>query len=160
PTGVEMAGQIAELARDALRHDFRSIDPRTARVLLVEASDRVLPGFPESLSGKAARSLEQLGVTPLVGHTVVDVGASSVAIRPQDGEVEQVGARTAVWAAGVTASELAAKLASAAGLDLDRAGRLTVRPDLTLPGHPEVFALGDMVQVQASDGTIAPLPGL
>jgi NADH dehydrogenase len=160
PTGVEMAGQIAELAHDALPRDFRSIDPRTARVLLVEASDRVLPGFPESLSGKAARSLEQLGVTPLVGHTVVDVGASSVAIRPQDGEVEHVGARTAVWAAGVTASELAAKLASAAGLDLDRAGRLTVRADLTLPGHPEVFALGDMVQVQASDGTIAPLPGL
>jgi NADH:quinone reductase (non-electrogenic) len=160
PTGVEMAGQIAELAHDALRRDFRSVDTRTARVLLVEAADRVLPGFPESLSRKAARALEQLGVTPLVGHTVVDVAASSVAIRTPRDEVERLEARTAVWAAGVTASELAAKLASAAGVDVDRAGRLTVRPDLTLPGHPEVFALGDMVQVQASDGTIAPLPGL
>ncbi|HEX3268973.1 MAG TPA: NAD(P)/FAD-dependent oxidoreductase [Gaiellaceae bacterium] len=160
PTGVEMAGQIAELAHDALRRDFRSVDTRTARVLLVEAADRVLPGFPESLSRKAEGALEQLGVTPLVGHTVVDVAASSVAIRTPHGEIERLEARTAVWAAGVTASELAAKLASAAGVDVDRAGRLTVRPDLTLPGHPEVFALGDMVQVQAPDGTIAPLPGL
>jgi len=160
PTGVEMAGQIAELAHDALRRDFRSADTRTARVLLVEAADRVLPGFPESLSGKAARALEQLGVSPLVGHTVVDVGASSVAIRTPGGEVERLEARTAVWAAGVTASDLAAKLASGAGLDVDRAGRLPVRPDLTLPGHPEVFALGDMVQVQAADGGIIALPGL
>jgi NADH dehydrogenase len=160
PTGVEMAGQIAELAHDALHRDFRSIDTRMARVLLVEAADHVLPGFPESLSRKAARALEQLGVTPLVRHTVVDVGASSVAIRAQDGEVEHVGARTAVWAAGVMASELAAKLASEAGLDIDRAGRLTVAPDLTLPGHPEVFALGDMVQVQAADGSTTTLPGL
>ena len=160
PTGVEMAGQIAELAHDALRRDFRSADTRTARVLLVEAADRVLPGFPKSLSGKAARALEQLGVSPLVGHTVVDVGASSVAIRTPGGEVERLEARTAVWAAGVTASDLAAKLASGAGLDVDRAGRLAVRPDLTLPGHPEVFALGDMVQVQAADGGIIALPGL
>jgi NADH dehydrogenase len=160
PTGVEMAGQIAELGRDALRRDFRSVDTRTARVLLVEAADRVLPGFPESLSRKAERSLEQLGVTPLIGHTVTDVAADSVAIRAPDGEVERVQARTAVWAAGVTASGLAAKLAGAAGQDVDRAGRVTVGPDLTLPGHPEVFALGDMVNVRSADGTIAPLPGL
>jgi NADH dehydrogenase len=160
PTGVEMAGQIAELAHDALRHDFREVDTRTARVLLVEAAERVLPGFPESLSQKAARSLHQLGVATLAGHTVVDVAADSVAIRNPDGAVEHVAAQTAVWAAGVTASELAAKLASAAGLDVDRAGRITVEPDLTLPGHPEVLALGDMVRVRASDGSIASLPGL
>jgi NADH dehydrogenase len=160
PTGVEMAGQIAELAHDALRRDFRSVDTRTARVLLVEAADRVLPGFPPSLSGKAARALEQLGVTPLVEHTVVDVAAGSVTIRPAEGELEHVAARTAIWAAGVTASELAARLAGEAGLEVDRAGRLTVGPDLTLPGHPEVFALGDMVRVQAPDGTIASLPGV
>jgi NADH dehydrogenase len=160
PTGVEMAGQIAELAHDALRRDFRSVDTRTARVLLVEALDRVLPGFPPSLSRKAARALEQLGVTPLVGHTVVDVTAGSVAIRAQDGEVEHVAAHAAIWAAGVTASELAAQLAGEAGVEVDRAGRLTVGPDLTVPGHPEVFALGDMVQVRSPDGAIAPLPGL
>jgi NADH:ubiquinone reductase (H+-translocating) len=160
PTGVEMAGQIAELAHDAVRRDFRSADPQTARVLLVESANRVLPGFPESLSRKAARALEQLGATPLAAHTVVDVAADRVAIRGPEDEVEEVEARTVVWAAGVTASDLAAKLAGEAGLDVDRAGRLTVAPDLTLPGHPEVFALGDMVTVGATDGTIMPLPGL
>ena len=160
PTGVEMAGQIAEVAHDAVRRDFRNADPETARVLLVEAADRVLPAFPESLSHKAARALERLGVTPLVAHTVVDVSAEGVAIRNPADEVTAVEARTVIWAAGVTASGLAAVLAQEAGLDVDRAGRLTVTPELTLPGHPEVFALGDMVRVQRPDGTIAPLPGL
>jgi NADH dehydrogenase len=160
PTGVEMAGQIAELAHDALRRDFRRADTQTARVLLVEAAGRVLPAFPETLSRNAARALEQLGVTPLPAHTVVDIAAGTVAIRTPDGDVEQIESRTAVWAAGVTASGLAADLACQAGLELDRAGRLTVEPDLTLPGHPEVFALGDMVRVQRPDGTIAPVLGL
>jgi NADH:ubiquinone reductase (H+-translocating) len=160
PTGVEMAGQIAELARDSLRRDFRAVDTRAARVLLVETADRILTGFPASLSGKAQRALEKLGVTPLVGHTVVDVGPASVAIRSKDGEMEDVGARTVIWAAGVAASELAGALAAAATAEVDRAGRLMVRADLTVPGHPEVFALGDMVSVVQSDGTIASLPGL
>ncbi|HZO62111.1 MAG TPA: NAD(P)/FAD-dependent oxidoreductase, partial [Gaiellaceae bacterium] len=160
PTGVEMAGQIGEISRDVLHPDFRSIDTRTARVLLVEALDRLLTAFPESLSRKAARSLEQLGVTPLVSHTVVDVGPESVSIRAPDGSVEQVPARTTVWAAGVTASGLAGKLAGAAGLEVDRAGRVPVLPDLTLPGRPEVLVLGDMVSVRGADGTAAPLPGL
>ncbi len=155
PTGVEMAGQIAELARDTLRRDFRSVDTGTARVLLVEAGDRMLRTFPESLSRKATRALEQLGVTPLLGHTVVGVTSDAVAIRTPDGVVERVPARTAVWAAGVTASELAAKLAREAGLDVDRAGRIDVNADLTVPGHPEVFALGDMTTVAG-----AALPGL
>jgi NADH dehydrogenase len=155
PTGVEMAGQIAELAHDALRRDFRSVDTRTARVLLVEAADRVLTAFPEQLSRKAAHALERLGVTPLVGHTVVDVTSESVAIRTPDGTVERVDARTAIWAAGVTASSLASSLAGAAGLEVDRAGRVPVGPDLTLAGHPEVLALGDMVRVEG-----AALPGL
>jgi NADH dehydrogenase len=160
PTGVEMAGQIAELAGDTLRRDFRSADTRTARILLVEAAGRVLPGFPETLSGKAARALEQLGATPLVGQTVVDVSPDSVAIESAGGEVEHVHARTVIWAAGVTASKLATTLAHEAGVEVDRAGRVTVGPDLTLPGHPEVLALGDMVRVQAADGTMTPLPGL
>jgi NADH:quinone reductase (non-electrogenic) len=160
PTGVEMAGQIAEVAHDTMRRDFRNADPGNARVLLVEAADRVLTAFPESLSHKAARALERLGVTPLVGHTVVGVTADGVSIRTPAGEVMNVEAHTVVWAAGVTASPLAAQLAREEGLDVDRAGRLTVTPQLTVPGHPEVFALGDMVSVQAPDGGIEPLPGL
>jgi NADH dehydrogenase len=101
-----------------------------------------------------------LGVTPLVDHTVVGVTAGSVAIRGPDGDTVETPAHTAVWAAGVTASELAARLADAAGSEVDQAGRVTVEPDLSLPGHPEVLALGDMVRVRAGDGTITPLPGL
>jgi NADH:ubiquinone reductase (H+-translocating) len=144
PTGVEMAGQIAELARDTLPHEFRSMDPRTARILLVEAADRVLTTFPPSLSAKAARSLARLGVTVLTGRTVTGVDAHGVTI----GE-ERVAARTIVWAAGVTASSLARRLGELTQAELDRAGRVTVGPELTLPGHPEVFALGDMVRVGA-----------
>jgi len=160
PTGVEMAGQIAELARHTLRREFRSVDTRTARVLLVEALDRVLTSFPESLSMKAAQALEQLGVTLLVGHTVVGVAESAVAVRAPSGEIEDIPARTAVWAAGVTASELAAALAHASGAEIDRAGRVTVGADLTLPGHPEVIALGDMVRVARPDGGTEQLPGV
>jgi NADH:ubiquinone reductase (H+-translocating) len=160
PTGVEMAGQIAELGRDTLKRDFRSADTGAARVLLVEASARVLGGFPESLSASAERALVKLGVTPVVGKTVVDVTADDVAIRDADGGVERVPARTAVWAAGVTASPLAAMLAEAAGVETDRAGRVPVGPDLTLDGHPEVIALGDMVLVHDGDGNAVPLPGV
>jgi NADH dehydrogenase len=136
PTGVEMAGQIAELARESLRRDFRQVDTRSARVLLVEMADRILTGFPPSLSHKAERALEKLGVTPLVGHTVVDVGSDSVAIRSASDQVVDVGAKTVIWAAGVAASPLAAVLASATGSEVDRAGRLTVTADLTLQGRP------------------------
>jgi NADH dehydrogenase len=160
PTGVEMAGQIAELARESLRVEFRAVDTHAARVLLVETADRILTGFPPSLSHKGERALEKLGVTPFVGHTVVDVGPTSVAISSGDGEVEHVATRTVIWAAGVAASPLAAALASAAGSEVDRAGRLTVTTGLTLPDHPEVFAIGDMVRVEDSDGTIVPLPGI
>jgi NADH:ubiquinone reductase (H+-translocating) len=160
PTGVEMAGQIAELAREALRREFRQVDTSSARVLLVETADRILTGFPPSLSHKAERALEKLGVTPLVGHTVVDVGCASVAIRSASGEAEDVGAHTVIWAAGVAASPLAAALAAAGGSEVDRAGRVTVTADLTLPDHPEIFAIGDMVRILQTDGTVVALPGL
>ena len=160
PTGVEIAGQIGELARDTLRRDFRRIDPRTARILLVEAGDRVLATFPPSLSAKAVRSLERLGVTVLTERTVIDVDDSGVTIRDQGGSEEPVSSRTVVWAAGVTASSLTAKLAELSGAERDRAGRLTVEPDLTLPGHPEVFALGDMVRVRNAAGESVVLPGV
>ncbi|HEY7074105.1 MAG TPA: NAD(P)/FAD-dependent oxidoreductase [Solirubrobacteraceae bacterium] len=147
PTGVEMAGQIAELAHDTLRRDFRRIDPRAARVLLVERGDRLLGTFPPSLSRRAERALHSLGVTSLVDRTVVDIDPQAVTIEAPDGSVERVPARTAIWAAGVEASELAGMLAREAGARTDRAGRVTVEPDLTLAGHPEVLALGDMVRV-------------
>ncbi len=160
PTGVEMAGQIAELARDTLRRDYHAVDTRTARVLLVEAADRVLTSFPQSLSHRAERALEHLGVTPLLGHLVVEIGAESVGIQAPTGEVERIDARTVIWAAGVTASELAGTLARNAGIETDRVGRVPVEPDLALAGHPEVLAIGDMVTMKMPDGTTAPLPGV
>ena len=150
PTGVEMAGQIGELAQDTLRHDFRAIDPRAARILLVEAADRVLTTFPPSLSAKAKRSLEKLGVTVLTGRTVTGIDPESVTV-----DDERIPSRTVVWAAGVTASSLAARLGELTNAERDRAGRVSVEPNLTLPGHPEVFALGDMVRLH--DGV---LPGV
>ena len=160
PTGVEMAGQIAELARDTLRGDFRSADPGSGRILLIEAADRVLTGFPPSLSAKAERSLRRLGVTPVLGSTVVDVDETGVTIREADGVTRRIPARTVVWAAGVTASSLASALAALTGAEQDRAGRVTVEADLTLPGHPEVFALGDMVRVRGRNGSAITLPGV
>jgi NADH dehydrogenase len=155
PTGVEMAGQIAEIARDTLPGDYRRIDPTQGRILLVEMADRVLPGFPASLSAKAEQALRALGVTPLTGHAVTAIDADGVTVQAQGAQAESIAARTVIWAAGVTASTLAGKLAAAADVETDRAGRVPVGADLTLPGHPEVFALGDMVVV---DGKT--LPGL
>jgi NADH:ubiquinone reductase (H+-translocating) len=160
PTGVELAGQIAEIARDTLHRDFRTIDTRSARVLLVEMADRILPQFPPRLSQRAARALEHLGVTPMTGHRVVAITAESVTLEAGSGTTEQAPARTVVWAAGVVASELAGLLGTQAGAAVDRAGRVAVGPDLTVPGHPEVIALGDMVQVHDAEGKAVPLPGL
>ena len=160
PTGVEMAGQIAELAKDTLRRDFRAIDPREGRILLIEATDRLLTTFPPSLSAKAARSLEHLGVEPMLGRPVVDIDEGSVTIEAPDGARERIESETVVWAAGVAASRLATQLGELTGGDVDRAGRLAVEPDLTLPGHPEVFAIGDMVRVRDAAGTAVVLPGV
>jgi NADH dehydrogenase len=159
PTGVEMAGQIAEIARD-MRADFRVIDPSQARILLVEAIDRVLASFPESLSVKAKRSLERLGVTVRLNESVVDVDATSVTVKRADETTERIPTRTVIWAAGVVASPLAGLLAQGAGAETDRAGRLTVEPDLSLPGHPEVFGIGDMVSVRQPDGEAKIFPGV
>ena len=160
PTGVEMAGQIAEMARDTLPGDFRAIDPRSGRILLVEAADRVLTSFPPSLSAKAAVQLEGLGVTPLVDRMVTDIDEEGVTVRRPDGRTERIHSRTVIWAAGVTASELAGRLGELTGAEVDRAGRVTVEADLTLPGHPEVRALGDMVRVRGPDGEPRALPGV
>jgi len=160
PTGVEMAGQIGELARDTLRHDFRTIDTRSGRILLIEAADRLLTTFPPKLSAKAKRSLERLGVTPMLNATVTGIEAGSVTVEEPGGEPQRIPTRTIIWAAGVTASGMAKTLGELTGAELDRAGRVTVEADLTLPGHPEVFALGDMVRVRQADGTVEILPGV
>jgi NADH:ubiquinone reductase (H+-translocating) len=160
PTGVEMAGQVAELARDTLRRDFRTIDPGRARILLVEAADRVLTSFPPSLSAKAERSLQRLGVTVVTKRTVIGIDAAGVTLDGRDRGPERIASRAVVWAAGVTASSLAGRLAELTGAERDRAGRVTVESDLTLPGHPEVFAIGDMIRAQDHDGEPVVLPGV
>ena len=160
PTGVELAGQIGEIARHAVREDFREVDTGQARILLVETADRVLPPFPPRLSERAERALVKLGVTPLTSHTVVDIKATSLTLADGNGVTERVAARTVIWAAGVVASELATRLDEETGAGLDRAGRVAVGPDLSVGGHPEVIALGDMAQVHDASGKAIPLPGV
>ena len=149
PTGVEMAGAIAELAHKTLADDFHHVNPRDARVLLADAAPRVLPAFAPELSESARRQLEQLQVEVRTGVTVKDVGADGVHIGD-----ELISARTVVWAAGNAASPLGKSL----GVELDRAGRVIVNPDLTIPGHPEVFVIGDMAVFTHQTGQ--PLPGV
>jgi NADH:ubiquinone reductase (H+-translocating) len=149
PTGVEMAGAIAELARVALRHDFRNIDPREARIVLVEAGPRVLPAFPPVLSEAAHKALDRLGVEVRLGTPVTQCDEGGVTI----GE-ERLEAATIIWGAGVAASSAANWL----GVEKDRVGRVMVGLDLTLPGHPEIFVIGDTAHVPGADGQ--PLPGL
>jgi NADH dehydrogenase len=160
PTGVEIAGQIGELVRDTLQHYFKRIDPSQARILLVETTDRILTAFPQSLSLRALKSLQKLGVTPTLNRTVVDIDRNGVELQALDGTTERIAARTVIWAAGVRASDLASKLGEQAGADVDKAGRVKVEPDLTLPGHPEVIALGDMASVSDGAGGVLDLPGL
>jgi NADH dehydrogenase len=155
-----MAGQIAELARSTLRGEFRSIDATQSKVLLIETGDRVLTSFPPSLSRKAARALESLGVTLLLKHTVVDIDEQAVTVAAADGATERIPSRNTIWAAGVEASRMASELARLSGAEVDRAGRVTVEPDLTLPGRPEVLALGDMVRVRRAGGGIQELLGV
>ena len=139
PTGVELAGTLAEIAHHTLRKEFRNIDPDNTRVLLLEAGPRVLATFPEELSAKAARSLARLGVDVRTGVPVSRIDASGLLL----GE-ERIEAHTVLWAAGVAASPLARTL----DVPLDRAGRVSVEPDLTLPGHPEIFVAGDLATVK------------
>src|SRR4051794_36939782 len=160
PTGVEIAGQIAELTRDTLRRDFRAINPREGNVLLIEAADRVLGTFPPSLSRKAKRALERLGATVLLDRSVVEIDADGVEVKSSAGSTDRIATDTVIWAAGVTASPLARQLAELTGAEADRAGRVTVEPDLTLPGHPEVIAVGDMIRMRGVDGDVTTFPGV
>lgn len=146
-TGVELAGTLAEIARHTLPREFRRSDPRRANILLVEAGPRLLPAFAADLSAKAREQLEKLGVQVRTGTAVTSIGAESV----QLGE-ESLASRTVLWAAGVAASPLGARL----GAPVDRAGRVQVAPDLSLPGHPEVFVVGDLASVTRPNGQLVP----
>ena len=148
-TGVELAGAIIELARVTLRGDFRAIHPEEARVVLIEAGPRVLANFRENLSAYARQALEKLGVEVVLGKSVTAVDGDGVVV---DGS--RLNAATVLWAAGVQASPAAAWL----GAEADRSGRIKVGPDLTVPGHPEIFAIGDTVTVTMPDGK--PVPGI
>jgi NADH dehydrogenase len=145
-TGVELAGTLAEIARHTLKGEFRRFDPRNARVILVEAANRVLPPYPPVLSDKARRQLERLGVTVFLEKTITGVDGEGVSM----GE-ERIAARTVLWAAGVASSPLGRSL----GAPLDRAGRVQVEPDLSVPGRPEIFVVGDLAAVKGVPG-IAP----
>jgi NADH:ubiquinone reductase (H+-translocating) len=152
PTGVELAGQVRELAVRCLKGEFRTFDPASVRVLLLDGGDEPLATFGHRLSGKATKELERLGVELRMGARVVGVDASGVDVAASDGSTSRIEANTTIWAAGVQASPLAAKLAEASGAEIDRAGRIAVLPDLTLPGHPEVFAVGDMAALDGLPG--------
>jgi NADH dehydrogenase len=157
PTGVELAGALAELAHYTLRRDFRRINPRHARILLIEGLGRVLNSYPESLSAKALRSLQRMGVTVRLGTTVKDVRPDGVTLR-SGGALEEVAARTVLWGAGVDGSSLGKLLADATGAQTDKSGRVKVLADLSLPGRPEVFVIGDLAHYAGRDGQ--PLPGV
>jgi NADH dehydrogenase len=152
PTGVEMAGQIAELAHRTLRKDFRRINTREARVILLDAAPQVLPPFGEKLGLKTQKELEHLGIEVQLGSMVVDVDERGLEVQDKDGTRRRIDAVTKIWAAGVQASPLGRTLAEQSGASLDRAGRIGVNPDLTLPGHPEVFVVGDMIALDNLPG--------
>jgi NADH dehydrogenase len=152
PTGVEMAGQISELARRTLANDYRAIDPRTARILLIDALDDVLGTFGTKLSAGAARQLEKMGIQVWLNERVIGVDDRGLTVQDLSGRQTRVPARTIVWAAGVKASPLAASLAEQSGAELDRGGRIKVQPDCSLPGHREVFVIGDMMSLDDYPG--------
>src|SRR4051794_14574909 len=152
PTGVEMAGQIAELAHRTLRKDFRRINTRAARVILLDAANQVLPPFGRDLGRKTKVALENLGVEIQLGAMVTDVDGGGMEVEEKDGPRRRIEAVTKVWAAGVQASRLGEVLAKQTGAPLDRAGRIAVNPDLTLPGYPEVFVIGDMIDLNHLPG--------
>ena len=157
PTGVEISGQLAILARHPMKQDFRRIDPRRAQVILLDAGERVVAAFSERTSARAAKELADLGVTIREHALVTDVDAHGVTVRIGD-QNERIATRTVVWAAGVCAAEIAGVLARATGAATDRAGRIEVGPDLTVPGHPEISVIGDAAHVAGPEGK--PLPGL
>ncbi|RPJ87312.1 MAG: NAD(P)/FAD-dependent oxidoreductase [Acidobacteria bacterium] len=155
PTGVEMAGALAEIARQTLRGNFRRIDPAQAEIMVVEAADRILGGYPPDLSAKAQRELAELGVQVQTRTMVKNIRPGAVEVETQ-GRRETIRAATVIWSAGVKASRLGKILAERAGAPLDKAGRVVVEPDCTVPGHPEIFVIGDLAYSKGPDGKLLP----
>ena len=155
PTGVELAGALGEIANDVLKHDFRSIRPAEARIILLEGSARVLPPFDPSLSAAAERSLIHLGVRSRTGVRVTAIDEHGVSIHGERGD-ERIDSRTVLWAAGVQGSAFGGILAGRMGVELDRGKRIMVNPDCTVPGHPEVFVIGDLANFRSADGKTLP----
>ena len=158
PTGVELAGSIGEIARDTLKRDFRAIDPADARIILVEAVDRILQAYPEDRSASAQRQLERLGVEVRVGLKVTEIDDQCATVTDHEGRTEVIPTRTVLWAAGVLASSFVRTVAEATGAETDRSGRIKVGPDLTVAGHPEIFVIGDASVAGWRDGK--PVPGV
>ena len=152
PTGVELAGQLAELSHRSLRGNFRHIDPAKARVVLLDAAPTILPAFPEALRERAARDLRDMGVEIHVGTMVTGVDELGIDTNSTESQTRRIDAATKIWAAGVEASPLGRILAEASGVELDRAGRVKVEPDCTIPGHPEVFVIGDLMSLDHLPG--------
>ncbi|HET9680529.1 MAG TPA: NAD(P)/FAD-dependent oxidoreductase [Candidatus Limnocylindrales bacterium] len=163
PTGVELAGSLGEIAHDTLRRDFRSIVPAEANILLLEGLPRVLPPYPDDRSRSAKRQLEHLGVVVRTGALVTDIDEHGVTVTTGSGTdheaTERIPAKTVIWAAGVQASSFGRKVAAATGAEVDRSGRVRVGPDLALPGHPEIFVIGDAA-IQPGGPKGGPVPGV
>lgn len=157
PTGVELAGAMAELAYNTLKDDFRDIDTSEAKILLLEGMDRILPPYPPELSVKAQNSLERLGVTVQTKTLVTNIDNDIITMRRGE-QVEEINAKTVLWAAGMKASAMGKALAEATGAELDRAGRVIVQPDMSLAGHPDIFVIGDLANFSHQTGK--PLPGV
>jgi NADH:ubiquinone reductase (H+-translocating) len=157
PTGVELAGALAEIAHDTLKHDFRHINPSQATILLIETADRVLPPYPPQLSESARKTLVRLGVTVRTGATVMNIDEHAVTIR-EDEKIETIPSRTVLWAAGVLGTALGRALAEEAGGAIDRGGRVPVQSDFAVAGHPEIFVIGDLARFDDPAGK--PLPGM
>ena len=157
PTGVELAGALGEIANDTLRHDFRSINTAESRILLLEGGDRILPAFPPDMSAAAEKQLIHLGVRTRTKVLATGIDLEGVTIR-MNGETQRIASHTILWAAGVKPSPLGAVLAAGTGAALDRAGRVIVEPDLSVPGHPEILVIGDLANFSHQTGK--PLPGV
>lgn len=155
PTGVELAGALAEVAYDAMKHDFRNINPANTRIILVQSRDRVLPTFDPKLSERAAAALERLGVEVRTGGRVTNVDGTGITLSMGD-EQEFIPARTVLWTAGVAASPLGKVLHEAAGAELDNGGRVIVQSDLSVPGYPDIFVIGDLAHVKQASGEALP----
>lgn len=155
PTGVELAGALSEIANDTLRHDFRSIDPRDARILLIEGADRVLTAYPQPLSAAARKTLEKLGVNVITDAKVTAIRHGHVVCTCRDRE-ETIPTYTVLWAAGICGAPLGKALAQATGATLDRAGRVVVQRDLTLPGYSDIFVIGDLASFAQPGGQALP----